>query len=231
MSLDIIATDPIKTEMRWNGFMNKYNIPLVVQKLDEPDIWDWLYSAGEDSDDELRNNPHKYCALIINWRKEMSQKLKDELISDPDLKNYDTLIKKLAEKAEYDLPDDTYEVDNFHIGYGGFYWIRQELANFCGAHYYTVDDGSVFGQTRISYPEWWGNGNRIGRALLRFFLHSDCDGQVSEEDIHLLAKYFWDNQIRSKVAKRSTSDWKPKVLAFLDFVQKSSHNSVYWEFM
>ena len=53
----------------------------------------------------------------------------------------------------------------------------------------------------------------------------------SEAQIHAFAKFLRDNHVRPKVVKHCTSAWKPKVLEFIDFVDRSSKGTIYWKFV
>ena len=86
------------------------------------------------------------------------------------------------------------------------------------------------GELRFQYPSEWEE-TREGRATKDFFFHSDCDGEFSEAKIHAFAKFLRDNHVRPKVVKHCTSAWKPKVLEFIDFVDRSSKGTICWKFI
>ena len=231
MSLDIEAIDYVRKEQKLDHFYNKFDIPQDVRngKVTD-DIWEWLFQASYRTDNELRNSSDDAEKLMLEWRNKQQKKFQTKAYYDSLLKRKYTATQAIADKAMNELPEN-FEVATFHIGYGGFFMIRKELAKLVHAKYFTIDDGSVFGDSRFQYPSWWENGNRTGKALMDFFLHSDCDGKFSEEQIHLLANYFRNNQIRRKVEKYCNSDWKPEILRFLDFLQRSSKGSIYWDFV
>ena len=57
------------------------------------------------------------------------------------------------------------------------------------------------------------------------------NADFSEAQIHAFTKFLRENHVRSKVVKYCTSDWKPKVLEFIDLVERSSKGAIYWKFV
>jgi len=64
------------------------------------------------------------------------------------------------------------ELDYIMIGYGSFYWMRRELAKMVGYEYY--------GKNPFELRLRWDERNEKDE-LTRFFLHSDCDGNMMIE--------------------------------------------------
>ena len=230
MGLDISAVDYIKTDIQKATLFEKYNIPKEVQKIqNNDDLWDWLFSASTSSTAELKDSDDELERLALKWRNELQKKLKSKAGYDSVLKEKRTASQVSAGKALDEFHGD-YEVDDFSIGYGGFYFMRVELAKCCGGKYYRRENGSYMGELRFQYPSEWEK-TREGRATKDFFFHSDCDGEFSEAKIHAFAKFLRDNHVRPKVVKHCTSAWKPKVLEFIDFVDRSSKGTICWKFI
>lgn len=233
MSLDICLFDDITLEQAVEHFYKKYDIPEKMRDLDIDDISDWLLDGMSKSDDELFASGDHRDRILIEYRNLMQEKLNTPASYDNLVGVYYTPQQNAMRKIAFACPDgftDVGEIDNFHIGYHSFFYIRKEILKACGGRYYTIDDGSTFGQDMIEYPHNW-HYSKEGKAALNFFLHSDCDGEFSEAQIHLLAKYFKDNHIRSKLSRQCTANCKPQALDFLDYVQKCSHHRGKWIFL
>ena len=230
MGLDISAVDYVKTDIQRTTFFKKYNIPEEVQKMqNNDDLWEWLFSASTLSTNELRNSDVELKRLALTWRNKLQKKLKSKAGYDSVLQEKRTAAQVAAAKA-LDAFYVNYEADDFSISYGGFYFMRVELAKCCGGKYYRQDNGSYMGELRFQYPSEWEE-TRDGRATKDFFFHSDCDGEFSEAQIHAFAKFLRNNHVRPKVVKYCTSAWKSKVLEFIDFVERSSKGTIYWQFV
>ena len=229
MGLCINAIDHIQTEIKKNGFFDKYDIPQKVREMENnDDIWDWLFGASNTSTAELKESNDEMDQLALKWRNALQKKMKSKPKYDPDEKRQKSGGEVSAEKVFHDF-DGNCEVDYFNMGYVGFYCIREELAKACGGRYYRKSDGSALGELRFEYPLDWLK-TREGQSALDFFFHSDCDGNFSEAQIHAFAKFLCDNHARINVKKHCTAEWKQDVLDFIDFVQTSSHGTIHWVF-
>lgn len=120
-----------------------------------------------------------------------------------------------------ELIADVDEVDSFHIGYGHFNFLRKELGELVGIRY---DDSDVF-NTSIYYDDCYKN-----TSLLNFFLHSDCDGEFSTDEIQesyeQFTKYCDEEMLREKKAGK----WAEEINSFLKFWKESADKKLQWEF-
>lgn len=164
MGLDISAVDYIKTDIQKMTWFEKYNIPKEVQNND--DLWEWLFSASTSSTAKLKDSDDELERLALKWRNELQKKLKSKAGYDSVLKEKRTASQVSAGKALDEFHGD-YEVADFSIGYGGFYFMRVELAKCCGGKYYRRENGSYMGELRFQYPSEW---EKLGKAeLLKTF--------------------------------------------------------------
>lgn len=123
---------------------------------------------------------------------------------------------KLQENYEESLGQE----ENFHIGYGGFLFMRAELAKLLGFHYYTKGVGSPL-------DDYWLQMDREdspeARLIQDFLLHSDCDGDMDSEHIRCL----YDEMKNLTKKQLSKHDKLPE---FYEFVKLSANDGLTWEF-
>lgn len=132
-----------------------------------------------------------------------------------DTKKYEEMVKD-ADKIQ-----DLDEIDSFHIGYGHFHCLRKELGELVSVRY---DDSNLF-DPRIYYDD-----ELVDTALLRFFLHSDCDGEFSSYDIQKSYEQFLNLCNEKKLQDKKTDVWGKEIDEFLNFWRKSSEQKLQWEF-
>lgn len=140
----------------------------------------------------------------------------------------------LADKMADDLFDTNIADFYYNIGYGGFYWMRNGLAPFFKCEYYTDTSYENFeDQFCFKWPDELDAPKN--HVVVDFFLHSDCNGYFSEQQIKQLAHYFKECKIRQQVkqywhGKNPNNAWQPEALRFCDFVQKSANGDYAWIF-
>ena len=185
MSLDIIAMDLKKAEKAKDKFFKKYDLLSYIAPHEET-IYNWLNIAAYNTEDETPE--------MVEWRKRMVKKLNIKVNSD-ETELYTSPEEKVADLAYGDYDDLVScggEVDSYHIGYGAFHFFREELAPYCGAKYYYAEYDSLHRPMLDSYmfrsPDKWDHDD-IGRSLFNFFMHSDCDGTISQTDVKNLRDY------------------------------------------
>lgn len=132
-----------------------------------------------------------------------------------DTKKYEEMEKDADKAQEFD------EIDSFHIGYGHFHFLRKELGELVSVRY---DDSNLF-DPRIYYDD-----ELVDMALLRFFLHSDCDGEFSSYDIHESYDQFLKLCDGKKLQDKKAGNWGKEIDEFLNFWRKSSEQKLQWEF-
>lgn len=225
MSLDIFVIDENKREKAKDAFFKKYDLE-SYRNSDEDIVYDFLDTAAY--------NIQKANPNIIKWRQEMAKKLNIKVNADK-RHLYNTPEEKVADLA-YGAYDDllTYggEVDSYHIGYSTFDLFRRELAPYCGAKYYYTEHDELGRPILDSYtfqcPDEWENSD-VGKSLLTFFMHSDCDGIISIRDVQNLKNYLKRHHIYDKMKEKSQAPRKEQFLDFINLIVNQPNN-VYWEF-
>lgn len=132
-----------------------------------------------------------------------------------DTKKYEEMVKD-ADKIQ-----DLDEIDSFHIGYGHFHCLRKELGELIGVIY---NEDDIFNPT-ISYDDELDD-----TALLRFFLHPDCDGAFSSYDIQKSYEQFLKLCDGKMLQDKKAGKWGKEIDEFLNFWRKSSEQKLQWEF-
>lgn len=138
------------------------------------------------------------------------------------------------------LPESKPGLPSFTIPYSGFSHLREVLAPMVGAKYfyerhYTEKDGlALAGKPDLdSYtfrsPTEWEDGP-IGNSLLVFFMHSDCDGEISAMDVQYLATAFHQHHVAQQVDRLPGGRIKADCQHFLKFLQDSVSANADWEF-
>ena len=132
----------------------------------------------------------------------------------------DTKVYKEMKKAVEKIQDFA-EIDSYHIGYGHFHFLRKELGELVDVRY---DDSNLF-DPRIYYDD-----ELVDTALLRFFLHSDCDGEFSSYDIQKSYNQFLKLCDGKKLQDKKAGKWGKEIDEFLNFWRKSAEKKLQWEF-
>lgn len=138
------------------------------------------------------------------------------------------------------LPNHKTGLPSFTIPYSGFTYLRETLAPMVGAKYfyeqhYTEKDGlALVGKPdpdsyTFRSPTEWEDGP-IGNSLLVFFMHSDCDGDISAMNVQYLATAFRQHHVAQQVDQLSDNRVKVDCQRFLKFLQDSVNANVDWEF-
>lgn len=138
----------------------------------------------------------------------------------PEFLKSDTKKYKEMEKAA-DKVQELVEIDSFNIGYGQFHFLRKELEELVGVRF---DDKNLF-DPRIYYDD-----ELEDTALLRFFLHSDCDGEFSSFDIQESYDQFLKLCDGKMLQDKKAGKWGKEIDEFLNFWRKSSEQKLQWEF-
>lgn len=152
-------------------------------------------------------------------------KFNDEML-EPDEDNFfyylhPELFESDVEKY-YEMEDDAEkiqdvdEIDRFHIGYGHFYVLRKELGELVGVKY---DDSDIYYDDKLE-----------DTSLLKFFLHSDCDGSFSTIDIQKSYKQFFNLCNKEKLQDKKNGKWAKEIKDFLKFWKESADQNLQWEF-
>lgn len=224
MGLDILAINKDEMQKAKNNFFKKYELPDSVDKADDQAVFNWLDKvAFEDGKTEE----------MLAWQKRMAKKLNVTVNKDEqDLyTSSEDKVSDMAYEAYEDLEDDS-AVDSCRVGYGFFYWFRQELAPYCGAKYYYAKKDEWGHPDPNSYmfenPDIWET-NDVGKSLFNFFMHSDCDGILSAHDVHNLKTYLKYFHIYDKMKQKSTAPRKDEFLNFISWIENQEDN-VYWKF-
>ncbi len=226
MSLDIISVDLQKLQKAKNEFFKKYDL-LSYLNPDEDVIYNWLSTAAYNTKDETPD--------MVKWRQRMVKKLNIKV--DPDERHlYKTPEEKVADLAYADYDDLVScvgEVDSYHIGYGAFNFFREELAPYCGAKYYYAEYDHLNRPILNSYmfrsPNEWEH-DEVGKSLFNFFMHPDCDGNISQTDVKNLRDYLKRHHIYQKMQEKSTAPRKEQFLDFLKWIENQKDN-IYWKFI
>ncbi len=66
--------------------------------------------------------------------------------------------------------------------------------------------------------------------MLRFFLHSDCDGEFSRYDIQKSYEQFLNLCDEKELQDKKAGTWGKEIDEFLNFWQKSAEQKLQWEF-
>ena len=221
MSLCILAINRGKLEETKKKILDKYQLPKSLYSKSINDIYNWT--------DNMRNSTSK---KDYDWVNNHAKQIGF---------NEENANKSSGSNMMLDLEcdlDDIYmdaSLKEFNIGYGGFYLMRQKLAPLYGARYYYAKYDSEGHPDLDSYmftsPSEWDN-SKTGNALFKFFMHSDCDGQYSAENIKLLNEYNKKHNIKAKAKKISDVDSElvDRFSEFLDFIDYSAKNDCYWDF-
>lgn len=137
------------------------------------------------------------------------------IVAVKDLKIYRDQERIFDEDEDCKAPVPDWEFQ-YDIGYAGFYWLRKDIGDVLHYFYYQDETGTLMLNHPDDAPEY----------LMRFFLHSDCDGDYSAEDIKALAKSI------SGIREVFGSDGKPnkKFPEFKAFVEKSAKQNCAWVF-
>lgn len=137
-------------------------------------------------------------------------------------------------------PQTHQEFNDFMISYKHFHDLRVSLAQLVGAkyyyeHYFTRKENPVLAglPDRDSYtlmtPDEWEN-TQTGKAFLAFFLHSDCDGKMTAEEIHNFAEGLKENNVKDKLKSLKDQQLSKKLNDFIDFTNQSAEKHAYWAF-
>lgn len=138
------------------------------------------------------------------------------------------------------LPESKPGLPSFTISYSGFANLCEALAPMVDAKYfyerhYTEKDGlALAGKPDIDsytfrYPREWNN-DPIGNSLLVFFMHSDCDGEISAMDLQNMATAFHQHHVAQQVNQLSDEQIKADCQHFLKFLQNSINANTDWKF-
>ena len=159
----------------------------------------------------------KYGISCDKFNDEMFEPDKDSFFYylHPELLESDTEKYNEMEK-DAELVDDVNEIDNFHIGYGHFHFLRERLGGLVGVRYDGFD---------IYY-----NDSLEGTPLIKFFFHSDCDGEFSTKDIQKSYEQFSKLYDKEKLQKEQKGEWAEEINSFLKFWKESADKKLQWEF-
>ena len=136
----------------------------------------------------------------------------DKAAYDRDIEEYERLCD------EYD--NSIKEIDSFHIGYGGFKFLRERLATALGYEFYTEPNpNSPFPDYYLRYPD------DAVPEVKAFLLHEDSDGSFSREQVEVLAE---EMKKSAKIKRLCRVDETTN--RFYDFVQKSADEHCEWDF-
>lgn len=165
----------------------------------------------------------KYGISCDKFNDEMFEPDKDSFFYylHPELLESDTEKYNEMEK-DAELVDDVNEIDNFHIGYGHFHFLRERLGGLVGVRYDDVD----MLHYRIYYDD-----SLEGTPLIKFFFHSDCDGEFSAGDIQKSYEQFSKLCNREKLQKEQKSEWAEEINSFLKFWKESADKQLQWDFL
>lgn len=216
MGLCIIALDANQRNQKINQFLKDYNIPLSATrtKADE-DLVDHLYTWCEDADQDYATTVQK------KWAKENIKRLNITHID----KYCSTLRETLVTRAIDALENiDSDELFDFNISYSYFHFMRMQIAKYFKITWTDID----WLNSKVEWPKEYNN-SRMGRAIIDFFMHSDCDGKFDMNGVRLLNQAAQKLNVKKQVIKNNDT-YKETELEFLDFLQKSSENNAYWKF-
>ena len=231
MGLCILAVNKSKQHLAMLKYCKKYNIKQSLLNLQLNNIDDQTYDRLDKL--LLKTKPEDLSKNQQNW-------LKRELYKHGIAKQNDLNIfsKENREALDDKMADDLFDTNitdfYYNISYGGFYWVRTGLAPFFKCEYYIDESYKKFeDQFRFKWPDELDTSKNHG--VVDFFLHSDCDGYFSEQQIKQLAHYFRDHKIRQQVkqcwyGKNPNNAWQPEALKFCDFVQRSANGDYAWIF-
>ena len=216
MGLCIIALDSNARNQKINQFLRDYNIPLsATRKKADEDLVDHLYSWCEDADQNYAT------AVQKKWAKDTVKRLNITHID----KHCSTLRETLVTRAMNTIEDiDDNEIFDFNISYSYFHFMRMQLAKYFNIKWTDLD----FFNSQVSWPQEYTTG-RTEKAIINFFMHSDCDGKFDTFDVRLLNSAAQKLNVKQQVLKGS-DPYKDEELEFLDFLQKSSMHNAYWKF-
>ena len=157
--------------------------------------------------------------IRVQWEyPDFANQLGDENYEDFEVDD-DATEEEIKDEAE--LIADVDEVDSFHIGYGQFHFLRKELGELVGIRY---DDSDVF-NTHIYYDDCYKN-----TSLLNFFLHSDCDGEFSTDEIQESYEQFTKYCDKEMLREKKAGKWAEEINSFLKFWKESADKKLQWEF-
>lgn len=216
MGLCIIALDANQRNQKINQFLKDYNIPLsATHKKADEDLVDHLYTWCEDADQDYATTVQK------KWAKENIKRLNITHID----KYCSTLRETLVTRAIDTLENiDDSELFDFNISYGYFHFMRMQIAKYFNITWTDLDGLN----SKVEWPKEYNN-SRIGRAIINFFMHSDCDGKFDMNSVRLLNQAAQKLNVKKQVIKNNDT-YKETELEFLDFLQESSENNAYWKF-
>lgn len=216
MGLCIIALDSNVRNQKINQFLKDYNIPLsATHKDSDEDLVDHLYSWCEDADQDYATTIQK------KWAKDTIKYLNITHID----KYCSTLRETLVTRAMNTIENiDDNEMLDFNISYSYFHFMRMQIAKYFNITWTDLDGLN----SQVSWPHKYTT-SRMGRAIINFFMHSDCDGKFDMIDVRLLNQTAQKLNVKQQVLKGG-DPYKDEELEFLDFLQKSSENNAYWKF-
>lgn len=216
MGLCIIALDANQRNQKINQFLKDYNIPLsATRKKNDEDLVDHLYTWCEDVAQDYATTIQK------KWAKENIKRLNITHID----KYCSTLRETLVTRAIDTLENiDDSEMFDFNISYGYFHFMRMSIAKYFNITWTDLDGLN----SQISWPHEYTT-SRMGRAIINFFMNSDCDGKFDMIDVRLLNQAAQKLNVKDQVLKHK-DPYKDSELEFLNFLQKSSENNAYWKF-
>lgn len=231
MGLCILAVNQSKQHLAILNYCKKYDIKQPISNLQLNNINDQAYDKLDKL--LLKTKPEDLSKDQQGW-------LKHELYKHGIAKQNDLNIfsKENRETLDDKMADDLFDTNitdfYYNIGYGGFYWMRNGLAPFFKCEYYTDKSYENFeDQFRFKWPDELNAPKN--HVVVDFFLHSDCDGYFSEQQIKQFARYVRDHKIRQQVkqywhGKNPNNAWQPEALKFCDFLQKSANGNYVWIF-
>lgn len=214
MRLDLYAINKETYRQEFQKLANQYGLP------------EWVKTA-EDVDTFLNS-------VDNSWFQEKAQALgiKGFTIQKGtfcDENHNITAGENLEEKINYLVSDAEHNTDakRFHIFLGRFRSMREALAKMFNANYYYAkynDLGPDLNSYSFMGSNQWTSNNKFDKTLCDFFMHSDCDGTFSEEQIKNLNYVFEKANIREKEKKNAD------ITRFCDFLNQSSQKPIYWRF-
>ena len=126
------------------------------------------------------------------------------------------------------------EFGHYNFGYSFVRSLRIYSRAVHERHYTEKDGLALAGKPDLdSYtfrsPTEWED-DPIGNNLLVFFMHSDCDGEISAMDVQYLATAFHQHHVAQQVDRLPGGRIKADCQHFLKFLQDSVSANADWEF-
>lgn len=111
------------------------------------------------------------------------------------------------------------ELDSLDVFYGGFYFLREQLALRTGYEYRR-------GPGLFDLTLHWEKENEKD-FLTRFYLHSDCDGKIMQSDLKHLYEEFKDIKFEKGPDELN---FKRAYDSFMPFLKETVDQKAHWEF-